>query len=127
MAEVNIFIMTAVIIWEIGSKAKCRELDNYMIVIVILSMMVNGKTTYTKEMVDWWEWGLIGSNMKGSLGVDICRDLGKCGLLMERDIRVNLEMICLLERVGCSVGMARFRLEYGSVAILCHNIDVDIL
>jgi len=52
MAEVNIFIMTAVIIWEIGSKAKCRELDNYMIVIVILSMMVNGKTTYTKEMVD---------------------------------------------------------------------------
>jgi hypothetical protein len=107
----------------IGKKEKWMDKVNFTIVTLIWYMTVIGRTITMKDQGDSWVSVQIGQNMKGSLLVEKCKALDKCGFMMVKDIKGSLEMIFLGEKEECSVRMGRSKMEYGKGEISFLNFD----
>jgi hypothetical protein len=61
--------------------------------------------------------------MKGSLLVERCKVLDKCGFMMVKDTKGSSEMISLGEKEECLVRMVKFKMESGKGEISFLNFD----
>jgi len=105
MVKASIFIQMEAIILEIGRKVKCRELDNYSIVKVILNMKENGEMITLKEEESFTitHKEMIGLNTKDNSDLETSKDLARCFIKMVTDIKVNSETIYFGDKVDCLI------------------------
>lgn len=107
MEKENIFILMVVIILEIGSKEKCKETDNCLILKEIYSIKENGGMITLKEKENFTAImaRTIGINMKDNSNLELKMDSDSYSSKMVIDIKVNSETIYYGVKEGFSIKM----------------------
>lgn len=102
MEKANICMAMGATIMVIGSKVKWKDRANCMIQMEIFNMRDNGKMTNIMAKVQYMALEMSnGSSMSENSRQEEWRDLDRCILKMEINIKDNLEMIIHGVRVEC--------------------------